>query len=389
MINVKEHIKNYQLLYDQDQMGVVNGIPLKPFFPALSKYLPAIQKGNQILVTASSGVGKTQISKYLFAIVPYLYSKMNPNYKYKVLWFALEESKQEFFDSIMLYFTEQKYQKRLSMHTLQNVDESCKLDSDIISMLESNELEMEEFFSNIEVIDTISNPYGIYKHCRAYSEKIGKHHYVTKEFEKTNRDGTKMLDVAGNPVTESTEVYSHYENTSNEHVIVVVDHLSLLSQEKQFKSWYETIEHYSTEYCRKNMSKHWGFTVVNVQQQASDKEKQQYTVKGESIEDKLEPSLDGLGDIKITQRDCHIVLGLFAPDRYGIKSHKDYNTEYLGDNYRSISILKNRYGSSNIKKGLLFDGATLRFEELPPAKEFTGFDAQHDYEQILNKFLNI
>jgi hypothetical protein len=75
-----------------------------------------------------------------------------------------------------------------------------------------------------------------------------------------------------------------------------VDHISLLSQEKQFKSWYETIEHYSTEYCRKQMSKHWGFTVVNIQQQASDKEKQQYTVKGDSIEDKLEPSLDGLGD---------------------------------------------------------------------------------------------
>lgn len=388
MINVEELIKNYEVLYEQEKQGIVNGVPLKPFLPAFSRYLPAIQKGNQFLVTANSGVGKTQITKFLFAIVPYLYSKINPNYKYKVLWFALEESKQEFFDSIMLYFTEQKYQKRLNMHILQNVDESCKLNPDIIQMLESNKQEMEDFFTNVEIIDTISNPYGIYKHCRAYSEKIGKHHYVTKEFEKTNKDGSKVLDVTGSPVTEQVEVYSHYENTSNEHVIVVVDHISLLSQEKQFKSWYETIEHYSTEYCRKQMSKHWGFTVVNVQQQASDKEKQQYTVKGESIEDKLEPSLDGLGDIKITQRDCHVVLGLFAPDRYGIKSHKDYNTEFLGDNYRSISILKNRYGSANVKKGLLFDGATLRFEELPPAKEFTGFDAKHDYQDILKKFLN-
>lgn len=388
MINVDSLIKNYSVLYEQERNGIVNGIPLKGFLPTFSKYLPAIQKGNQILVTASSGVGKTQISKFLFAIIPYLYSKQNPNYKYKVLWFALEESKQEFFDSIMLYFTNQKYQRRLNMHILQNVDDNMKLDPDIISMLESNEAEMKEFFNNLEVIDTISNPYGIYKYCREYSDKIGKHIYTKKEFEKTTKDGTKILDVTGQPVTEITDVYSHYECHTNEHVIVVVDHISLLSQEKQFKSWYETIEHYSTEYCRKQMSKHWGFTVVNIQQQASDKEKQQYTVKGESIEEKLEPSLDGLGDIKITQRDAHIVLGLFAPDRYGIKAHKDYNTEYLGDNYRSISILKNRYGSSNVKKGLLFDGATLRFQELPPAKDFSGFDAKYDYAKVLETFLN-
>jgi len=131
---------------------------------------------------------------------------------------------------------------------------------------------MTEFFSNLEIIDTVSNPFGIYKHCRAYSEKIGKHYYIPKQFEKTNKDGSKVLNLDGTPVIESVDVYERYENTSNEHVIVVVDHISLLSQEKQFKSWYETIEHYSTEYCRKQMSKHWGFTVVNIQQQASDKD---------------------------------------------------------------------------------------------------------------------
>jgi len=119
-MNVQELIKNYEHLYEQEKSGIVNGIPLKPFLPAFSKYLPAIQKGNQFLVTANSGVGKTQISKFLFAIIPYLYSKMNPNYKYKVMWFALEESKQEFFDSIMLFFTNEKYQKRLNMHILRD-----------------------------------------------------------------------------------------------------------------------------------------------------------------------------------------------------------------------------------------------------------------------------
>jgi hypothetical protein len=55
-MNVQELIKNYEQLYEQEKSGIVNGIPLKPFLPAFSKYLPAIQKGNQFLVTANSGV---------------------------------------------------------------------------------------------------------------------------------------------------------------------------------------------------------------------------------------------------------------------------------------------------------------------------------------------
>jgi len=69
-MNVQELIKNYEHLYEQEKSGIVNGIPLKPFLPAFSKYLPAIQKGNQFLVTANSGVGKTQISNIPFCNYP-------------------------------------------------------------------------------------------------------------------------------------------------------------------------------------------------------------------------------------------------------------------------------------------------------------------------------
>ena len=48
MINVEELIKNYEVLYEQEKQGIVNGVPLKPFLPAFSRYLPAIQKGNQL-----------------------------------------------------------------------------------------------------------------------------------------------------------------------------------------------------------------------------------------------------------------------------------------------------------------------------------------------------
>ena len=89
--------------------------------------------------------------------------------------------------------------------------------------------------------------------------------------------------------------------------------------------------------------------MLNVQQQAGDQEKQQYTNRGASIEAKVEPTLAGLGDCKLTARDADVVFGLFAPDRYEISNHRHYNVEKLEDHYRSLSVLKHRDGISNIK----------------------------------------
>jgi hypothetical protein len=102
---------------------------------------------------------------------------------------------------------------------------------------------------------------------------------------------------------------------------------------------WQTISKYSNKYCLHFRDK-FGFTVVNIQQQASDKEQVEYNYKGVSIEEKLEPSLDGLGDNKTTQRDANIIFGLFAPNRYNISRHNGYETSFFKDKYRSLSILK-------------------------------------------------
>ena len=60
-----------------------------------------------------------------------------------------------------------------------------------------------------------------------------------------------------------------------------------------------------------------------------------------------------------------VVIGLFAPVRYEIPAHKQYNIGILKDNYRSLSILKTNIGETNIKVGLFFDGASNTFSELP------------------------
>ncbi len=99
---------------------------------------------------------------------------------------------------------------------------------------------------------------------------------------------------------------------------------------------------------------------------ASDKEQVEYNYKGTTIEEKLEPSLSGLGDSKKTQRDMHLVISLFSPVRYNIVNHRKYNIGLLKNNYRSLKILKDRfYGLGDTYIPLYFNGSANHFEELP------------------------
>ena len=120
-------------------------------------------------------------------------------------------------------------------------------------------------------------------------------------------------------------------------------------------SKHETMSKFSHEYCL-SMRDRWQYHVVNIQQQAMEQEKQQFTFKGESIIDKLRPSADGLGDCKLTGRDVNYMFGLFAPDRYKqITEYQGYDINKLRDNYRELSIILNREGSGFINIDLFFN----------------------------------
>lgn len=335
--------------------GLVNNIPFSNF-NKLAKHVPGIVKGLYYLVTASSGVGKTQLTKKLFVLEPYEYVKKHPekNLKLKILYFALEESKEEFMLGLISNRLHTEYNVDVSVIDLQSFTK--RLPTRVIELIKECREYFSDFEKYVEVIDSIYNPTGIYKYVREYSNKNGTHHY-------------REIEIGGKP----TKIYDRYEpNNPNEFVIVITDHVSLLQEEKdsvtdRMMSKHQTMSKWSADYCRKQISKHFKYTVVNVQQQEAAKEKQEF-YRGSSIESKLEPSLDGLADNKLLQRDALVVLGLFAPDRYEIKKHFKYDITALKDNYRSIKILKNRLGRPNLKCGLFFDGKTNDFFELPDAE---------------------
>lgn len=360
----------YEKINQNVEKKIGGGITsISPPFPRLAKKFPGWVKGTYTIITANSGIGKTKVTKFFAVTSVYNFIKENPSIKAKVFYFALEESKETFWLSMISTVLHDKYNLDISPQQLMSLGEFT-LNSDILDKVKSVEEEINDMEKYIDVIDHIFNPYGIY-------------HYVREWFKTANIGHFKVIkseegDIAGDFVYDDENMY----------VFGITDHISLLSPESegkfsQQKTLHEAMSYFSQQYCLKQFTKRLKMVTINVQQQAADKEKQEF-YRGQSIEKKLEPSLEGLADNKLISRDADLVLGIFAPTRYELEKYRKYDINRLKDRYRCIIFLKDRhYGLANTYLSLYFNGASNVMKELPPENEMT----DEIYEAIrLNKY---
>lgn len=326
-------------------------LSILPPFPRLAEKFPGFEKGKLIEITANSGVGKTKFTKFFCITSVYNFIKKNPNTKVKIWYFALEETHDDFwlsFISTMLY---EKFNIELSPAQLKSLG-TYTLDDLSYQRIKECEDFVTELTKFVEIIDFIYNPYGIYKYVRDYFEnpEVGKYEYTL-----INEGKDKII--------------SGYIHKEDVHYFVITDHITLLQPEKGM-SEHQTLSHFSKEYCLKGFSRRFGCTVINIHQQMASSEQQEF-YKGETIEQKLEPTLNGLGINKNTQQEDDLVIGLFAPARYNIAKYRGYDISKLGNNFITMIFLKDRhYGCGNLYVPLYFKGSTNYFEELPRAEEF-------------------
>lgn len=348
--------------------GGVNCIPTS--LERFSKFWPGVERSQYYTVTASSGVGKSKFAKktFVFDVVDQILEHPEWGIDLHIKYFCLEESKVNFIQSLMSYKMYQQDRVRVSVPEMNSVGSTVS--SSFIDNAEEWKDYWKRFEEIVDVIDDVRHPTGIFKTTEDWLLGHGRWTMIDKEF--TNNDtGVKYI--------KSVKDY-YIPNHPDRYVLVIVDHISLLATEKGAETLHAAITRLSSVYFL-NLRDKYGCTVINVQQQNADSEKKQFTYKGQNIDSKLEPTTSELGDNKLTQRDANVIFGLFAPDRYEIKNHSGYNVQKLQDHYRSLKILKYRDGTSNVKVGLFFDGATNVFDELPPAKEME----EEDYNIILGK----
>lgn len=226
------------------------------------------------------------------------------------------------------------------------------LDEKTLTIIEKYKPYFDKIEEIVEFIDDVRNPFGIYKFVREYAQANGTQHTKKVEF-VNNKTGS----------TYTKEIDDYYEpNDPDEYVMVIIDHVSLISPESKDGKplgMHGSIVELSSNYLIKLRNK-YNYIPVVIQQQASAQE---------SVENmkanRLKPTLDGLGDCKLTQRDADVIVGLFSPFRHEIPIYQGYDVKIFKDNIRFLEIIGGREGGGGTICPLYFDGAVNYFRELP------------------------
>tara|TARA_R110002124_G_scaffold281430_1_gene455652 strand:+ start:7808 stop:8926 length:1119 start_codon:yes stop_codon:yes gene_type:complete len=331
--------------------GKVNCIPWG--LPRFEEESPGIEQGKYYLDTANSKVGKTQIADHLFMYNPIQQViDNNLNVRLKIFYFTLEMTKEEKMLSSFSNILFIKEGIRISPKDLKSTKSDNILPKEYLDIIDKYKDYFAKIEEVVEFIDDIRNPTGIYNLLREYANNNGTQHKKKVQF-VNNKTGEIF----------EKEIDDWYEpNDPDEYVIIIIDHISLISTEKENGrnlTTKESIDKLSSNYLVRLRNK-YNYIPVVIQQQAAAQE---------SLENakfnKLKPSLDGLGDSKLTQRDANVIFGLFSPYRHEIPKYLGYDIEFFKDNIRFLEIIGGREGGAGTICPLYFDGAVNYFKELP------------------------
>ena len=320
-------------------------ISIQDIFPKLYSVIPGWIRGNYYCVTAATGVGKTKFTKYAFVEHSYKYCKKR-NIPLKIVYFALEESKIKFWNTIRLDILKSKYGIEITYYQFLGYHEgmTAEINKIVREEIDPIVVDMEKY---IEVIDYVSNPTGIYRTSKNILMNLG-----------TVTTGEESKDEHGNKESAYTYSYNH----PDQQFMIVVDHIGLINGEKDPSGTYLT-KHAAlakwSEYVVRHLCPKYQAMVVNVHQQEMASENNEAFKLG-----KMEPSTEKLGTNKEIGRDYTVTIGLFNPIKHGMFDYKGLNIRPYGKLYRSFHLIKHRDGEAEILAHMKFGGASSKFEEI-------------------------
>lgn len=341
--------------------GEINCIPST--FTRFRDDFVGIEQGKYFLVSGQTKAAKTQIATNMFMYNPLFYAYENPDKIHlKIFYFPLEESVENITLRFMSHLLSKYSNYRISPLDLKSTNENKVVPIEALELLETDHYKnILKFYEDTVMYFEDRNPTGISKQIKSYAEKNGTIH--KKKITITNKEtGT----------SEEREVFDYYEpHDPKEYVIIIIDHISLISPENQM-DLRESINRLS-EYMIMFRNR-YNYIPVIIQQQGTE------TGNLDAFKNnKIRPTMAGLSDSKYTAKDCSMMLGITNPYSHEIDNYLGYDIRKFKDSIRFLEVVLNREGQSNGIIALYFDGKTCTFKELPPPTDKEALEKVYKY----------
>ena len=337
------------------QEGLNKGLPMG--FDRLIQYIPGVQQGTYYLVGGETGSGKTAFTDDAFLYNPYDWFKSHKDsgVDLKVFYWSLEIDKQIKMTKAVCRKLYLDYNMVTDINYVLSRGKN-RISGEVYEAVCGVRDYFEEMEDVLTIIDGSSHPTAINKFMMAHAESYGN--ILTKKV-NNGREDIKIFD-------------KYIPNNPNQYVLIIIDHISLMKREQGFnvKSNIDKMSEYLI-----SLRNNFGYSPVVVQQlNRSNTQTDRFKL------DMVEPKLSDFKDSGNTQQDANVIMSLFSPRRHELADFRGYDIKKLKDRFRSISILKNRDGGSDVRIGLQFVGEVGYFQEIPKASEMT----DELYRKIVN-----
>lgn len=327
-----------------DQWGYSMGLP------KLEEIIDGVSRGVYTLIVSPTGTGKSSLALYSYVYKPLMEHLEDNNFR--VSYFSLEMSSEIMYAKLLSMYIFEKYGIELSTKEILSRKKGYKLSDEYYKIIQ----ECIPWLQKVEKIVTIYD--------KALSAK-SLYTILMKELENTGS-------------FEETETRTIYHpNNENLVHLVIIDHMSLArrTEGRTLKEEIDLISAYLV--TLRDRCKISPVVIMQANRNSTSIDRRKEGLNNLRIDD--------VKDSGAPAQDSEVMISIFNPHREKLNSYRGYDIKQLESNYRTITILKNRYGEADIEVGCAFYGKISYFAELPKPDEIYDYEKYKTPNWILNK----
>ena len=271
---------------------------------------------------------------------------------FRIIYYSLEMSADMLFLKLLCMYIWETYNIEVSPKELMSRKKNYILDDDLYKIVMECEPWLKKIEEKITVYDRGLNAQVLYANLHQELEKEG-------EFINTDK---RILFKPKNP---------------NKTILVVIDHIGLVrpQQGSTLKGEIDLCSKYLLTY--RNICGISPLVLMQINRDSTSTDR----IKLDMIDLKL----SDIKDSGNPSQDAEVILGILSPHREQRSKYKKYDISILEDRFRSISVLKSRYGESEIIVGSAFYGRAGLFKELPKGELIQCYDPYMDVSYMLQE----
>lgn len=326
---------------DRGRLGLNHGISMG--LPKLESIIDGVSRETYTLIISNSGAGKTSFALYAYVYKP-LMAHLDDD-DFRILYFSLEMNEQSLYIKLLSLYIFETYGIELSFKKILSREREYTLSDEHYELVKECLPWVDKISKKLEIYDKSVSANKVYAILKTRLESIGK-------FKETD---TRYVYIPNNP-----------NLTYN----VVIDHIGLIrpSTGNTLKQEIDLLSSYLVTLREK-----CGISPVVIQQANREQGNIERFKQGKSAF-----TINDAKDSGNTVQDSNVMIAIYNPHRDGLKTYRKYNIEQLGGVFRSVMVLKNRFGDCDVEVGCNFFGHVNLFHELPKPDEI------YDYERYTN-----